>query len=330
MDDQLLKLCRVLGIAGSCLLLAAGADAASAAKVGVCHAPPDNPLNTKHILVGGTDRVVSSHLNHGDWLVSEEMCDAIPDNDCDGVPDPVTDDADCVAQLDSIFATCIAGVCQDMPDEAPVGTITADILRGGVPPGSDRGVESAAGNLVADAQQWASSLNGAEIAFVNPGGLRSDLVFLASGAEGDGVVTFGEATTFQPFGNTLETFPMTGAQIVSALEEQCQPAGSSRAVQHLGVSDGLTYDLATTVEAGDCTSVSITNAALNSLPLNPTGTYIVTVNSFLSGGGDNFSTFGTVTSPKIDGGSDLEALTNYLGTFAPVAPPSTDRVNELP
>jgi 5'-nucleotidase len=56
--------------------------------------------------------------------------------------------------------------------------------------------------------------------------------------------------------------------------------------------------------------------------------YIVTVNSFLSDGGDNFSTFGNVTSAKIDGGVDLQALVNYLGTFGPVAPPSTDRVNE--
>ncbi len=68
--------------------------------------------------------------------------------------------------------------------------------------------------------------------------LRSD-VRRSRRAEGDGVVTFGEAFTFQPFGNTLVTFPMTGAQIVSVLEEQCQPLGSSRPFLHLGVSDGL-------------------------------------------------------------------------------------------
>ncbi len=58
----------------------------------------------------------------------------------------------------------------------PVGTITADINRGGTPTGADRGVESAAGNLVADAQLWATSVERcAEIAFMNAGGLRSDL-----------------------------------------------------------------------------------------------------------------------------------------------------------
>jgi 5'-nucleotidase len=229
--------------------------------------------------------------------------------------------------------TAIIEKWQPLFDESgntPIGTITEDIVRGGDPTGSDRGVESPAGNLVADAQQWATSFNGAEVAFMNPGGVRSDLTFAQSGNEGDGVVTFGEAFTFQPFGNTLVTYQMTGAQIISVLEEQCQPAGSSRPFLHLGVSDGFTYDLATTIAAGECTAVTVSNVLVNGIPLDPAGTYIVTVNSFLADGGDNFVTFGEVTSPRLDGGNDLEALTNYLGTFGPVAPPSTDRVNELP
>ena len=231
--------------------------------------------------------------------------------------------------------TAIIAKWQPLFDEAgntPVGTITADINRGGTPPGTDRGVESAAGNLVADAQLWATSASGAQVAFMNPGGVRSDLTFLSSQTppEGDGVVTFGEAFTFQPFGNTLKTFPMTGAQIVSVLEEQCQPSFASRPFLHLGVSEGFTYDLSKTIVAGTCTSVTISNVMLNGVPLDPAATYYATVNSFLSDGGDNFSTFDTITAPKLDGGIDLLALINYLGTFGPVAPPSTDRVNELP
>ncbi|MCP3973225.1 MAG: bifunctional metallophosphatase/5'-nucleotidase [bacterium] len=221
----------------------------------------------------------------------------------------------------------------------PIGTITADINRGGVE-GSDRGVESAAGNLVADAQAWWTSFNGAEVAFMNPGGVRSDLTYAESDGEGDGVVTFGEAFTFQPFGNTLLTFPMTGAQIVSVLEEQCQPEGSSRPVLHLGVSDGFTYDLSTTlVEVPDpggggvitnCTAVSVTNVKINGADLVPGDTYLVTANSFIADGGDNFGTFALIDPAlRLDGGNDLQALINYLGTFGPVEPPSTDRVNEI-
>ncbi len=212
--------------------------------------------------------------------------------------------------------------------DTPVGTITETIFRGGDPPGSDRGVESPAGNLVADAQLWATSSNFADVAFMNPGGVRSDLTYPQSAGEGDGVVTFGEAFTFQPFGNTLITFPMTGAQIVSVLEEQCQPAGSSRPFLHLGVSEGFTYDLSTTIVAGVCTSVTVSNVRLDGVDLNPAATYNVTVNNFLADGGDNFTTFATITAPRLDGGNDLQALVNYLGTFSPVAPPPTDRVNE--
>jgi 5'-nucleotidase len=160
--------------------------------------------------------------------------------------------------------------------------------------------------------------------------VRSDLKYAQSAGEGDGVVTFGEAFTFQPFGNTLITFPMTGAQIISVLQQQCQPAGSSRPFLHLGVSEGFTYDLAKTIVAGNCTSVAITNVKLNGVSLDPGAIYNVTVNNFLADGGDNFTTFGTITAPRLDGGNDLQALVNYLGTFSPVAPPSTDRVNELP
>jgi 5'-nucleotidase len=218
----------------------------------------------------------------------------------------------------------------DAAGNDPVGTITADITRGGNPPGTDRGVESAAGNLVADAQLWSTSSNGADVAFMNPGGVRSDLTYAASGDEGDGVVTYGEAFTFQPFGNTLVTYSMTGSQILAVLEEQCQPAGSSRPFLHLGVSEGFTYDLATTITDGTCTSVTVSNVELNGVPLDPAASYDVTVNNFLADGGDNFTTFAEVTSPRLDGGNDLMALINYLGTYSPVAPPSTDRVNELP
>jgi 5'-nucleotidase len=231
--------------------------------------------------------------------------------------------------------TAIIDKWQPLYDEAgntPVGTITADINRGGVPTGSDRGVESPAGNLVADAQLWATSANGAQIAFMNPGGVRSDLTYASSQdpPEGDGVVTFGEAFTFQPFGNTLQTFAMTGAQIVSVLEEQCQPADVDRPFLHLGVSAGFTYDLAKTIVAGECTSITVSNVKLNGVALDPTASYMVTANNFLADGGDNFDTFATVTGSRIDGGNDLEALINYLAAYSPVAPPSTDRVNELP
>lgn len=210
----------------------------------------------------------------------------------------------------------------------PVGTVTASILRGGTE-GSNRSVESSAGNLVADAQQWATSFNGSQIAFMNPGGLRSDLLYPQSAGEGDGVVTYAEAFTFQPFGNTLATFPMTGAQIQRVLEQQCQPR-----FLHLGVSAGFTYDLRATFSNPPantvCTSITVSNLRLDGVPIDPAATYQVTASNFLADGGDNFTAFRDISpSLRKEGGVDLEALINYFGAFSPVAPPATDRVNEL-
>lgn len=220
----------------------------------------------------------------------------------------------------------------DVIGQEAVGQITGDILRGTTATGGeDRGVESSAGNLVADAQQWATAVNGAQIALMNPGGVRSDLLFAETKSEGEGVVTFEEAFTFQPFSNILITIPMTGAQIVGVLEEQCQPAGSSRPFLHLGVSEGITYDLQRTIVDGTCTGITISDLQLDGVAIEDDTTYLVTVNNFLVDGGDNFGTFATVDpSLRVGGGIDLDALNDYLGSEGPIDPPSIDRVNEVP
>ena len=65
---------------------------------------------------------------------------------------------------------------------------------------------------------------GAQIALMNPGGVRADLTYASSPlGEGDGVVTYGEAFTVQPFGNVMTTMTLTVAQIDAVLEQQWQP-----------------------------------------------------------------------------------------------------------
>jgi 5'-nucleotidase len=284
----------------------------------------------------GNDRIVTSAYSYG-RVVSE--FDLVIDKRTDDIRRDLSFATNhTVAQADLSPDPAVTAVIEkwqplfDQSANIPVGEVSADITRGGDPTGSDRGVESAAGNLVADAQAWSTSATGVDVAFMNPGGVRSDLTYAESQMppEGDGVVTYGEAFTFQPFGNTLLTFEMTGAQIVSVLEEQCQPPGSSRPFLHLGVSDGFTYDLARVIDLGVCTGISVTNVEFSGVPIDTAATYVVTANSFLADGGDNFTTFAEIDpGSRIDGGNDLEALSNYLAAFSPVDPPSTDRVNEL-
>ena len=200
-----------------------------------------------------------------------------------------------------------------------VGSISADIRRS-----SNRDTESSLGNLIADAQLAATAGSGAQIALMNPGGVRADLTAAQiSGGEQPGQVTFGESFTVQPFGNLLVTVAMTGAKVEEALEQQYVPA-RSRPTLILGVSKGLTFDYVTNGPAGD----RVRNIALNGVALDPAAIYQVTVNSFLVDGGDGFQAFLSGTNRR-GGGDDLVAFNNYLGANSPVAPAATDRINEI-
>ena len=73
------------------------------------------------------------------------------------------------------------------------------------------------GDVVADSMLQAAVTAGAQLALMNPGGVRRGLVFAP-----DGRVTFAEAFDVVPFGHHLVTVTLTGAQIVAALEQQFQ------------------------------------------------------------------------------------------------------------
>ncbi len=130
-------------------------------------------------------------------------------------------------------------VLADKVGNEPIGKVTEDITRAFEADDDDRGKESGASNLIADAQLAATEVNGAQIAFMNPGGVRADFEYAP-----DGVITYAEAFNVQPFGNLLVTMPMTGAQIQTMLEQQCN---TERQFQ-LGVSEGFTYTDERTVD----------------------------------------------------------------------------------
>ncbi|MFI1954788.1 bifunctional metallophosphatase/5'-nucleotidase [Streptomyces xinghaiensis] len=206
----------------------------------------------------------------------------------------------------------------------PVGHIATDI------PGRGAGTpELPLGDLIADAQLEAmapADKGGAELALMNPGGIRSDLAYAASGSEGDGVVTYGEAFTVQPFTNMLTAVGLTGEQLLTALRQQV--SGSNEASPKiLQISEGLTYTLDLTRSGAD--RIVTDSVRLNGEPIDPQRTYRVAMNEFLAGGGDGFAVFKEATD-KYVGNSDLDAFTAYLGAHssaeAPLAPPKADRI----
>ncbi|TWP51579.1 bifunctional metallophosphatase/5'-nucleotidase [Lentzea tibetensis] len=200
----------------------------------------------------------------------------------------------------------------------PVGTISQDIVRGA--PGA---IEMPVGYLIADSQLEATRVNGAVAALMNPGGVRADLTFASSPAgEGNGVVTYGEAFTVQPFGNNLTTVTMSGALLKSALEQQWGPGARQIMLQP---SAGLTYSWSASQPIGS----RISNLAINGTPVDPAASYRITINSFLQAGGDGFSEFLKATD-VIGGVVDLDGLTAYLGTHPNVAAPPLGRITSNP
>ncbi|MCT9002486.1 choice-of-anchor I family protein [Microbacterium memoriense] len=189
-----------------------------------------------------------------------------------------------------------------------VGAISTDILRGGTPAGNDRGVESTLGNTVADLYLWATSNEDyagtpAQIGLMNPGGLRTDLLYGT-----DGTVTYRDVANVQPFANTLVTVTLTGAQLKAVLEEQWQPAGSERPKLHLGVSDGFSYRYDESAPRGS----RIVSMAFAGKPVTATESFTVVTNSFLAAGGDNFVTFAAGTDRTDTGQVDLAATVAYF------------------
>ncbi|XVU25305.1 ExeM/NucH family extracellular endonuclease [Actinoplanes sp. CA-054009] len=197
----------------------------------------------------------------------------------------------------------------------PLGKITADINRAYSAAGAeDRGAESVLGNFIADVQLDQTSApgrGGAQIAFMNPGGLRADLKYGA-----DGTVTYANAFSVQPFANDVVTQTLTGAKIKQVLEEQWQPAGASRPLLHLGSSKGLTYSYDVNQPQGS--RIIASTLKLNGVTLDPTGNYRVTSNSFLAAGGDNFATLGKGEDKVTTGDNDLTMLVNYFAKYTPI------------
>ncbi|MFS8100836.1 bifunctional metallophosphatase/5'-nucleotidase [Lentzea alba] len=199
-----------------------------------------------------------------------------------------------------------------------IGTISTDIVRG--PAGT---VEMPLGYLIADSQLEATkTTNGAVAALMNPGGVRADLTFASSPAgEGNGVVTYGEAFTVQPFGNILQTLTYTGAQLKAVLEQQWGP-GRQVILQP---SSTLTYSFS----AGAAPGSKVSNLAINGTPVDPAASYKITVNNFLAAGGDGFSEL-TKGQNIVGAGIDLDAFSAYLAAHPGQGAPALGRITALP
>lgn len=223
----------------------------------------------------------------------------------------------------------------------PKGSVAADITTafagggytgaGGTYAGGtrdDRSKESTLGNLVADAllETLASDeRGGAQIGVVNPGGLRAELLYAP-----DGTITYAEANAVLPFVNNLWTTTLTGAQVVTMLEQQWQtnPDGTipSRPYLQLGLSDNVTY----TYDESQPLGSRITSVTVDGAPLDESAEYRIGTFSFLAQGGDNFRVFAEGTGTADSGLIDRDAWIAYLEAHPGLTPEFDERAVGVP
>lgn len=136
-----------------------------------------------------------------------------------------------------------------------------------------------------------STLNDVDVVFNNPGGARKDLEYDTY----PHVITFGDMFSVLPFGNSLVTGEMTGAQIVELLNQSATL--SKGALQISGIrhqfyhyKDGLPGPQPWAWGALD---IQIRNKSTDAFePIDLSQTYRVATNEFLApAGGDGFSAF---------------------------------------
>jgi len=201
------------------------------------------------------------------------------------------------------------------PGNRVVGSVREDIRRS-----SSRGAESSLPNLIADAQKLST---GAQVAFMNPGGVRADLlVNNQTGGEAPGQITYREAYNVQPFSNIMQTFDMTGAQIEALLEQQWMAGRAGGEVLRFGISDGFTYSWSRTAPNGS--KIDPASIKLNGVTVDPAASYRVAANNFIADGGDSFTAF-VNGAPRTGGKIDLDALIDYFTANPNVGAPPAAR-----
>lgn len=191
-----------------------------------------------------------------------------------------------------------------------VATMDADFKRGsnpGADPGSNRGTESTANNMLAQSAVAAlSAFLGTEIDFgvMNAGGVRDDL------AKGD--VTYEQAAAVQPFGNNIAVATLSGAAIKEALENQWQTEEavekSGRPRLDMGLSDSVSYTYNPNAERGN----RILDIKIDGESVDPNKDYTVAASTFLLDGGDALINKDEVRDRNDVGYNDLQAFVDYL------------------
>jgi 2',3'-cyclic-nucleotide 2'-phosphodiesterase (5'-nucleotidase family) len=206
-----------------------------------------------------------------------------------------------------------------------IGTQAFDIKRD-----PTRLSESAMGNLVADALTWFYPT--VEASLTNSGGLRADInCDPPSGGEQSCEITWGEAFTVLPFGNSTVIETLTGDQLSQAmmngLSPKCDTAISTgRFPQVSGLKIQFSCDVVTKKPIIEGMWKTPDGPGGVEIPILPADTIVIVTNDFMATGGDGYTVLKNGTDIKYPGDLLLDVVIEYIKTFSPVAPVVDGRV----
>lgn len=175
------------------------------------------------------------------------------------------------------------------------------------------------GNLIADAIR---AETGADVVLQNGGGIRADI--------NEGEVTVGEVLTVLPFGNTISTLKLSGADIVTSLEGGVSRVGGKSGSGRFPQVSGMRYKYDVNKEAGSrIVSVEIMNAEGGFDAIDVAKMYTVATNNFMRTGGDGYTLFNDNAVDPYDYGRPLEeALIDYMVANNPVIVELEGRISQ--
>jgi len=171
--------------------------------------------------------------------------------------------------------------------------------------------ECALGDFVAEAML--ASVHGADAAIMNAGGLRTGLP--------EGEITLGDVLGALPFGNTVATLKLAGADLGAALANGFARAGKGAFPQVAGLR--LIWNPLAAPDAR-LTAVAVRQADGSFAPLDPGRVYLVVTNNFLRAGGDGYGVLKERAIDPYDAGPGLDEVVARLLAGASPLQPSTD------
>ncbi len=158
-----------------------------------------------------------------------------------------------------------------------------------------RGTETDIGNLACLALL---EKTGADVAVMNSGGIRAGLP--------SGAITYKDVLRMKPFGNTICTVLMTGAELTEYLRTAASMASGSGAFAQFG---GVAFTLI---------NGTIHDALVAGTSLDPVRTYTIALESYLASGGDGYPKLNDRTSFIDTGFVDADALKEYISAHSPL------------